>query len=55
MPDDYLGLEQTVAYSDDEEEEDVDILTTAQKLNAGDYFTVGFCLSHTEHAYLSAY
>lgn len=54
MPDNYLGLEQTVAYSDDEEKE-VDILTTVQKLNAGDYFTVGFCLSHSEHAYLSAY
>lgn len=29
MPDNYLGLEQIVAYSD--EEDDADILTTAQK------------------------
>lgn len=44
MPDSYLGLEQTVAYSD--EEDDVDIITTARNINAGDYFTIGFCLKH---------
>lgn len=49
MPDNYLGLERTVARSD--EDDDVET-TTAQKLNAGDYFIVGFCLKHTERAYL---
>lgn len=28
------------------------IITKAQKVNAGDYFTAIFCLKHTEHAYL---
>lgn len=50
MPDNFLGLKWTavrmtmVLTSD--------IITKAQNLGAGDYFTISFCSKHTECAYL---